>query len=253
MALALTCVFVVVCQLKINVTNAYAGSIAWSNFFSRLTHSHPGRVVWLVFNVAVAVLVMELGVYRALEHTLALYSSVAVAWVGAIVADLVINKPLGLSPPNIEFKRAHLYDINPVGVGAMAIAAAVALMAQLDLFGTMAQSLAPFLALVVSIVCVPTIALLTRKADTTSPASRISTWAALTSVQLLHLRERLRAGRHGRPVPAYAGPICSLCCSLDARCHDMCKPHARLHDQLEASVKIGAPGSGCAASIAPAR
>ena len=37
----------------------------------------------------------------------------------AVVADLVINKPLGLSPPGIEFKRAHLYDINPVGVGAM--------------------------------------------------------------------------------------------------------------------------------------
>ena len=28
--------------------------------------------------------------------------------------------------------------------------------------------------------------------------------------------------------PAYAGPICSLCCSLDARCHDLCKPHARI-------------------------
>ena len=35
-ALALTGLFVIVCQLKINVTNAYAGSIAWSNFFSRL-------------------------------------------------------------------------------------------------------------------------------------------------------------------------------------------------------------------------
>src|ERR1019366_1930232 len=23
--------------------------------------------------------------------------------------------------------------------------------------------------------------------------------------------------------PAYAGSICSLCCTLDARCHDMCK------------------------------
>ena len=42
MALAFTGVFVVISQLKINVTNAYAGSIAWSNFFSRLTHSHPG-------------------------------------------------------------------------------------------------------------------------------------------------------------------------------------------------------------------
>jgi purine-cytosine permease-like protein len=67
-ALAFTCTFVIISQIKINVTNAYAGSIAWSNFFSRLTHSHPGRVVWLVFNVAIALLLMELGIFKALEH-----------------------------------------------------------------------------------------------------------------------------------------------------------------------------------------
>jgi purine-cytosine permease-like protein len=77
LALALTGTFVILSQIKINVTNAYAGSIAWSNFFSRLTHSHPGRVVWLVFNVLVALLLMEIGVYKALEQTLALYSNVA--------------------------------------------------------------------------------------------------------------------------------------------------------------------------------
>jgi purine-cytosine permease-like protein len=49
-AVAATALFVIVSQLKINVTNAYAGSLAWSNFFSRVTHSHPGRVVWVVFN-----------------------------------------------------------------------------------------------------------------------------------------------------------------------------------------------------------
>jgi purine-cytosine permease-like protein len=63
-------VFVIVSQLKINVTNAYAGSIAWSNFFSRLTHSHPGRVVWLVFNVVLALLLMEIGIFKALERRL---------------------------------------------------------------------------------------------------------------------------------------------------------------------------------------
>jgi signal transduction histidine kinase/CheY-like chemotaxis protein len=31
---------------------------------------------------------------------------------------------------------------------------------------------------------------------------------------------------------AYAGNICSLCCSLDARCHDLCKPRSKLSDQL---------------------
>src|SRR5205807_8911156 len=114
LALALTGTFVTLSQLKINVTNAYAGSIAWSYFFSRLTPSHPGRVVWLVFNVLVALLLMEIGVYKALEQTLALYSNVAIAWVGALASDLGINKPVGLRPQHIEFKRAHLYDINPV-------------------------------------------------------------------------------------------------------------------------------------------
>src|SRR3989442_12785779 len=98
-AIAETALLVVISQLKINVMNAYAGSLAWSNFFSRLTHSHPGRVVWLLFNVAIALLLMELGIYEALEQTLGLFAVVAVAWLGAIVADLAINKPLGLSPP----------------------------------------------------------------------------------------------------------------------------------------------------------
>ncbi len=38
-------------------------------------------------------------------------------------------------------------------------------------------------------------------------------------------------------------PICSLCCSLDARCHDLCKPHAHLRAQAHA----------VAASILPER
>ncbi|MFP3534523.1 hypothetical protein SB763_34800, partial [Burkholderia sp. SIMBA_042] len=82
--LALVTAFVVVSQVKINVTNAYAGSLAWSNFFARITHSHPGRVVWLVFNVLIAVVLMEMGVFGALEHVLAVFSHVALAWIGAL-------------------------------------------------------------------------------------------------------------------------------------------------------------------------
>jgi hypothetical protein len=36
--------------------------------------------------------------------------------------------------------------------------------------------------------------------------------------------------------PAYAGPICSLCCSLDARWHDLCMPHARIQSQVSESL-----------------
>src|SRR6202163_1610715 len=158
MALAFTGAFVIISQLKINVTNAYAGSIAWSNFFSRLTHSHPGRVVWLVFNVTIALMLMELGIFKMLEHILGLYSIVAVSWVSALVADLVINKPLGLSPAGIEFKRAHLYDINPVGVGAMFAATVAGIAAFSGVLGVTLQSLSSFLALAVAFAMAPLIA-----------------------------------------------------------------------------------------------
>ena len=139
-ALVLTGIFVIVCQLKINVTNAYAGSIAWSNFFSRLTHAHPGRVVWLVFNVLLALLLMEIGIFRAIESILVIYANFAAGWIGALTADLVINKPLGFSPKYIEFKRAHLYDINPVGVGALAISVLLSSLAFIGAFGESRRS-----------------------------------------------------------------------------------------------------------------
>lgn len=234
LALALTGTFVILSQLKINVTNAYAGSIAWSNFFSRLTHSHPGRVVWLVFNVLVALLLMEIGVYKALEQTLALYSNVAIAWVGALVADLVINKPLGLRPQQMEFKRAHLYDINPVGVGAMLAATLMSVSAFYGLFGPTAKALSPFVALLTALVTAPIIAFATGGKYYIARKPKRA-WQNLAAIQCC-ICEHAFEPEDMAHCPAYAGPICSLCCSLDARCHDLCKPHARIDAQLTATV-----------------
>jgi purine-cytosine permease-like protein len=158
LAIAATALFVVVSQLKINVTNAYAGSLAWSNFFSRLTHSHPGRVVWVVFNTLIALLLMELNVFQALGQVLGLYSNIAISWMAAVVADLVINKPLGLSPPGLEFKRSNLYDINPVGVGAMGIASLLSIAAFVGLLGAEIQPYASFVALISAFLVSPLIA-----------------------------------------------------------------------------------------------
>ncbi len=232
-AIALTGSFVVLSQIKINVTNAYAGSIAWSNFFSRLTHSHPGRVVWLVFNVVVALLLMEIGVYKALEQTLGLYSNIAIAWVGALVSDLVVNKPLGLRPQTMDFKRAHLYDINPVGVGAMVIATILSIAAFYGLFGATAKALAPFIALGSAFVTAPIIAYLTGgKFYLARKPKRM--WQDMPAIQCC-ICEHSFEPEDMASCPAYAGPICSLCCSLDARCHDLCKPHARVQAQVSES------------------
>jgi signal transduction histidine kinase/CheY-like chemotaxis protein len=234
LALALTGTFVILSQLKINVTNAYAGSIAWSNFFSRLTHSHPGRVVWLVFNVLVALLLMEIGVYKALEQTLALYSNVAIAWVGALVSDLVVNKPLGLRPPHMEFKRAHLYDINPVGVGAMTIATIVSISAFYGVFGPTTKALSAFVALTVAFFTAPLIAYLTDGKYYIARKPKRS-WQNIEAIQCC-ICEHTFEPEDTTSCPAYAGPICSLCCSLDARCHDLCKPHARAQAQVSETL-----------------
>ncbi|MBX5134241.1 response regulator [Rhizobium lentis] len=240
-ALLLMAAFVVVSQLKINVMNAYAGSLAWSNFFSRLTHSHPGRVIWLVFNVAIALLLMELGIYRLLEETLGIFSIIAMAWLCTISADLFINKPLGLAPAGIEFKRAHLYDINPVGLGAMTLSATISLIAHFGAFGEMAASLAPYITLVIALAASPAIAWATRGKFYLARKPRQS-WKNLTSITC-SVCEHPFEPEDMAWCPAYAAPICSLCCSLDSRCHDMCKPAARFNAQVGTVARTLLPES----------
>ncbi len=255
-AVAATAFFVVLSQLKINVTNAYAGSLAWSNFFSRLTHSHPGRVVWVVFNSLIAFMLMEMNVFQALGDVLGLYSNIAIAWIMAVVADLVINKPLGLSPKGIEFKRAHLYDINPVGVGAMALASALSIAAYLGLFGAMAQAFSAVVALVTAMLASPFLAWYTKGRYYIARESMAPTLSAAReslppeganppwggpAAGCVALRcvicERHYEGPDMAHCPAYQGSICSLCCTLDARCGDACKPHASLAVQWSGALR----------------
>lgn len=237
-ALAATALFVVLSQLKINVTNAYAGSLAWSNFFSRLTHSHPGRVIWLFFNVLIALLLMEFGVFGALEKVLGLFSNMSIAWISTVAAELMINKPLGLSPKEIEFKRAYLSDLNPVGMIATFAASLVSILAYVGLFGEWPKAFSAFIALGMAFALTPGIA-----------------W--LSKGRHYLARDRNERNRYARNTcsicenefehddvaycPAYAGSICSLCCTLDARCLDACKVGFRFDDYLERLAKRGLP------------
>jgi signal transduction histidine kinase/CheY-like chemotaxis protein len=236
-ALAATALLVVVSQVKINMTNAYAGSLAWSNFFARLTHSHPGRVVWAVFNALIAVLLMELDVFQALDQVLGLYSNIAISWITAVVADLVINKPLGLSPKGIEFRRAYLYDINPVGVGAMLLASALSIAAFMGLFGQQAHAFSAFIALLTAFVASPLIAVATRgKYYMARQPEHIHSKTCVICEKEYEADDMAHC-------PAYQGSICSLCCCLDARCNDTCKPHARVAVQWQEAMRALLPQS----------
>lgn len=222
-----SCVFVIISQLKINVANAYAGSLAWSNFFSRVTHTHPGRVVWMVFNVAIALLLMELGIYQTIESMLSIYSVIVLAWLSSVVADLVINKPLGISPKHIEFKRSHLYDINPVGVGSMLIASLVGFTAHFGWYGDTIKALASFIACGLPFITVPLIGWITQGKYYLIDPDR----EEVSQMTQCHICENSFDKEDMTFCPAYGKAICSLCCSLDVRCGDQCRTEATLSKQ----------------------
>lgn len=221
-------IFVLISQVKINVTNAYAGSLAWSNFYSRITHYHPGRVVWLVFNILISLMLMLLGVFETLETVLAVYSNIAIAWIGAIFADLTILKPLGISPSFIEFKRAHLYNVNPVGCGAMAIASLLSLTAFAGVLGPVAEAYSAALSLSVAFVAAIAIGVVTKgkyyiAREDTLPERNDRQKSVLCVICNYNYETPDMAY-----CPFYEGPICSLCCSLDTHCHDVCKRPAEV-------------------------
>ncbi|MFT8719035.1 ATP-binding protein [Acetobacter sp.] len=240
LATTLTILLVALAQIKINITNAYAGSLAWSNFFSRLTHTHPGRVVYVLFNIAIALLLMEAGLVNTIQTGITLYAVLACAWIGAIFGDIVICKPLGYSPSFVEFKRALLPDLNIVGLGAWALGAACGLFVLTGELGRHAAAYAPFLTLLIAFVTAPVLARLTH-GRTYMARTQPQDWNSRPVMQCVICEHSFEA-EDMASCPAYGGTICSLCCSLDARCRDRCKPTAtRAATQLSAPLRALPP------------
>src|SRR5258706_419103 len=124
----------------------------------------------------------------------------------------------------------YLYDVNPVGVGAMLIASAAAIATYAGAFGQRYHGLAPFVALGVSVLAAPLIALLTRGRFYLARPRIGLDGEEDTEVQCC-ICEHSFEQEDMASCPFYSGPICSLCCSLDARCDDVCKEEATVSAQ----------------------
>jgi purine-cytosine permease-like protein len=163
LALTLAVVLVVISQIKINVTNAYSGSLAWTNSFTRVTKHYPGRLVFLGFNLLIALILMEANMFDFLNTILGFYANCGMAWVVVVASDIVFNKYLlKLSPKQPEFRRGMLYDFNPVGFGSMLIAAGVSILAFFGLLGSALTPYSPLVAIGLGLVLPPIIAVLTK-------------------------------------------------------------------------------------------
>ena len=159
----LAVVLVVISQIKINVTNAYSGSLAWTNSFTRVTRRYPGRMVFVLVNLGFALALMEADMFSFLNGILGFYSNCAIAWVVTVATDIGINKyMLKLSPHAPEFRRGMLYAVNPVGVVAFTAASGLSIAMYFHALGDTLQPYSPVAAAVIAFVLTPLMAVVTK-------------------------------------------------------------------------------------------
>ncbi len=163
LAMTLAVCLVVLSQVKINVTNAYSGSLAWTNSFTRLTKHYPGRLVFVGVNLAIALILMEANMFSFLNTLLGSYANIGMAWVVTVASDIVFNKYLlKISPKRPEFRRGMLYAFNPVGVGSLLLSGGLSIIVFFGGFGSGIQPYSPIVAVVLALVAPPVIALATK-------------------------------------------------------------------------------------------
>jgi purine-cytosine permease-like protein len=241
--------FVVVTQVRINATNVYSGSLAYANFFCRVFHITPGRQYWVILTSAAGTALMFGGIFNHLNAVLTFEGVFIMAWVMAVVSDIVVNKKLlQLSPANFLYKRAHSYSFNPVGVGALGCALVVSLPLAFGVAGPFGQTLAPFLSGAIAFILAPVIAVVTKgrfyqpatvaaNIDPALPAvgtgavdEAIVTDAPETEHQdCVKCAQRFELAEFVT-CPFHSGPICSVCCASESSCGELCKSPEGLRD-----------------------
>lgn len=242
-AVALAVILVVISQVKINSTNAYSGSLAWTNSFTRVTKRYPRRIVFVFVNLAFALTLMEANMFASLNYLLGFYANCAIAWVTTVAADIAINKYLlGVSPKEPEFRRAYLYAFNPVGVGSFLLSTTVSIIAFFGVFGSAAAAFSPFIALVLALVATPAIALATKgkyylKRPDEQPEPRFTADGTPATTKL----DCAVCGLgYERPdmvdCSFHSARLCSLCCTTEKNCKTVCH-----ESQTFLGLPVGAP------------
>jgi purine-cytosine permease-like protein len=163
LAMALAVILVVISQIKINVTNAYSGSLAWTNSFTRVTKRYPGRLVFVFVNLAIALTLMELTMFDFLNSILGFYANCAIAWIVTVATDIAVNKYLlKVSPKVPEFRRGMLYAVNPVGFVSVVLSAGLSILVFFGGLGETIQPYSPVVAVLVAFLATPVLGMATR-------------------------------------------------------------------------------------------
>ncbi|RXS71113.1 allantoin permease [Streptomyces sioyaensis] len=223
LVIPLAVVLVVISQIKINVTNAYSGSLAWTNSFTRVTKHYPGRMVFVLANLACALLLMEADMFSFLNNILGFYSNCAIAWIVTVATDIMVNKYLlKLSPQAPEFRRGMLYAVNPVGVVSFTAASGLSIALYFHALGDALQPYSPVAAALIAFVLTPLLAVLTkgrfylrRTTDGIDAPLLDADGNPSSATYACHVCRQEFERPDLAACPSHDGVVCSLCLSTD--------------------------------------
>lgn len=222
-------ILIIITQLRINLINAYSGSLSLANFFSRL-HWIPGRPFWGILMVIIGTAAMFADILNNLGTVLTFEGVLLAAWIGVIFADLVLVRGRGKRGPDhgdfIEYRRAMLPHWNPIGVVPLIVSTAVGLTfafgGQYGLFGgVLALNLSGWIAFVVALLLTW---LLGNRSRGRSYAIRENIeWPRDDTVIECPLDREVVSTDDLFPCPHHGAWICSEDCMRTRTCGEKCK------------------------------
>jgi purine-cytosine permease-like protein len=119
---ALGVVLAWVSQIRINLTNVHLGSIAYSSASERMGIGFLGRRAWVVIVSFMSIAFMYFDILGHVLPFLEWTGLFLMAWVGTIIADLlIVRRLLGIVTGPVEYHTGVLRPFNPVGPTALVI------------------------------------------------------------------------------------------------------------------------------------
>jgi purine-cytosine permease-like protein len=135
---------VLLSQTRINMINAYSGSLSLSNFGLRLLQVRPGRQTWMTLMVVVSTLLALTNIYQHLLGVLSFEAVFVMAWVSTLIAYIVSGELNSTRAEAITLEGAEA--INYVGLGALALSLGCAVPLAFGVLGDLGRSVAPLVA-----------------------------------------------------------------------------------------------------------
>lgn len=138
---------VVVSQVRINMINAYAGSLALSNFGLRSVGLRPGRHIWAIVLVTGGICLALADIYSRMLDVLTFEAVFVAAWTSTLVTYAIMasrsRRDAARSAPISRLSG------NQRSVVALVLALACGVPLAFGAFGELGKALAPFVAIAV--------------------------------------------------------------------------------------------------------